>query len=465
MDQTLMEKILNKAGDIGCKYAEVRYQQKDVEVIQVDNRVLRSYSANQFSGVGIRVVYGGSIGFSSTSNLNENSLLQSLEVAVSGARAQLSAEEEPFCPVDFVKADIGIYVKKDPLDYSPEEKIQLVRETNEAAYTDEAIKSSRTRYGFVDNYSHFLNDDGVEIKIRTPIIGIAQICIAQHSTVKESVSDQISKCSGWEFIEKMDWNTLSRDLSNLAIEAAKSKTAPSGSFPVIIDQDIIGIVLHEALGHACEGDAIANDISVLSGRIGEIIAGDQVTIYDEGIVEDGYYHPFDDEGVEKQRTVIVEDGILKGFITDRRNAKKLDIPVTGNGRIQDFENSPIVRQTNFYMKAGKYNLDELFEDMDYGIHIRGRGGKGGQVDPGMGTFTFGVGPSKIIRNGEPMETVRGVVISGSILETLKTIDAVGNESKVKTSVFGGCGKAGQAVKVGYGGPPVRALKMTVGGRN
>jgi TldD protein len=459
-----LEKILRKAAELGCTYAEARYQRKDTELIEIDNKVLKSYSANRFSGIGIRVVYGGTVGFSSTSNLDDKGLLKSLEYAVSGARALVSTEEEPFCPVDLVKADVGIDVTKNPLDFSPEEKIRLVMETNKAAFTDKAVKSSSTRYGYIDNFTHFLNDEGTEVKVRIPLIGIAQVCVAQEGVVKESVSDHSSRCAGWEYIEKVDWNHFVTDLSGLAIEAVKSKTAPSGTLPVVIDQDIIGIVLHEALGHACEGDAVASNISVLKGRIGEPIAGNQVTIYDDGIVKDGYYHPYDDEGVEKGRTVIVEDGILKGFITDRKNAKKLDMPATGNGRIQDFENTPIVRQTNFYMKAGEYSMDELYEDVKDGIHIRGRGGKGGQVDPGMGTFTFGVGPSKIIRNGEPAETVRGVVISGSILDTLMTVDAVGKDMKIKTSVFGACGKAGQSAKVGYGGPPVRAQKMTVGGR-
>ena len=464
MSQATLEKILRKAADLSCTNAEARYQRKDTEIIEIDNKVLKSYSANRFSGIGIRVVYGGTIGFSSTSNLNEKSLLKALEYAVSGARAQISTEEEPFTTVDLVKADVGINVTKNPLDYSPEEKIKLVMDVNKTAFTDDAIKTSSTRYGYIDNYTHLLNDEGTEVKVRTPLIGIAQVCIAQDGAVKESVSDQQIMCAGWEFIENADWNFFVTDLSKLAIEAVKSKTAPSGTLPVVVDQDVIGLVLHEAFGHACEGDAVANNVSVLRGKIGQPIAGDQVTIYDDGIVKDGYYHPYDDEGVEKGRTVIVKDGILEGFITDRKNAKKLDMPATGNGRIQDFENTPIVRQTNFYMDAGEYTMDELYEDVEYGIHIRARGGKGGQVDPGMGTFTFGVGPSKIIRNGEPAETVRGVVISGSILDTLKTVDAVGKDMKIKTSVFGACGKAGQAAKVGYGGPPVRAQKMTVGGR-
>lgn len=124
---------------------------------------------------------------------------------------------------------------------------------------------------------------------------------------------------------------------------------------------------------------------------------------------------------------------------------------------------PIVRQTNYFMQPGGYQFEELIEDIDFGVYVRGKGSTGGQVEVGMGTFTFGVGPSKIIRNGKLTETVRGVVISGLILDTLKTIDAVGKDFEIKTSVFGGCGKSGQTVPVGFGGPHVRVRKMTVGG--
>ncbi|UCC33669.1 MAG: TldD/PmbA family protein, partial [Candidatus Bathyarchaeota archaeon] len=136
----------------------------------------------------------------------------------------------------------------------------------------------------------------------------------------------------------------------------------------------------------------------------------------------------------------------------------------GNGRAQDFENLPIVRQTNTYLQPGPHEFEELIKGIDSGIYVMAKGWTGGQVEPGMGTFTFGVGPSKVIRNGELAETVRGVVISGSILETLRTVDAIGKDLKIITSAFGACGKGGQRASCGLGGPHVRVRKMTVGGR-
>lgn len=232
------------------------------------------------------------------------------------------------------------------------------------------------------------------------------------------------------------------------MKAAGSKTPVPGTYPVIVDPLVGGLLLHEAFGHASEGDLIYNtDDSVLRGRIGDKVASESVTIVDEG--------------VRKVKAIIVKRGIMKGHFNDRAFAHRLGCESTGNGRAQDL---PIGRQTNYYMQPGGYSFEELLEDIELGVYVRGVGARGGQVETGMGTFTFSVGPSKMIRGGELAETVRGVIISGLILETLKTADAVEKDFEMRTSVFGGCGKMGQLVRTGIGGPHIRVRRMTVWGR-
>lgn len=464
MDYSLLYTVLRRAEEMGCSFTDVRFQRRESELIQVDNKNLYSYSSDTFSGVGVRVVYGGRVGYASTSMLSEKNLMSTLEYAVKGARTQSPINYEPFGSVRSVNAETGLKMKINPADVAPEEKISLALDANKAAYVDDAIKSSYTRIGYVNNYTHFISSEGTEIKVKTPLIGLGHQSVASRNDVKEYVSDYRSQCSGWEFFDGKNWDTFTQELSDLALEALLAKPAPPGTFPVVVDQDVIGLVLHEALGHACEGDGVVSNVSILKGKTGLRIADEQVTVVDEGYVNGGYYHPYDDEGVEKGRTILINKGVLERFLTDRKTAKELGVESTGNGRMQDFENIPIPRQTNFYLSEGEYEFDELFEGIPLGLYIQGRGGRGGQVDP-AGTFTFGVGPSRVIRNGEPRELVRGVVISGNIMETLSSLDAVGEEVKIKTGVFGGCGKSGQSVKVGMGGPPVRVQRMTVGGRN
>jgi TldD protein len=463
VNQLGLEKILDKAVKRGASYADTRFQSFDNELISVENKVLESYSSRRLSGVGIRISIKGSMGYASTSDLTHENLERTLDRAVKAAKA-VKGKKRTFRKTKINKTRLKSEARINPFDVSPEEKVSIVLEANKAAWTNEKIKSASTRLGLSKDFRFFLSSEGAEVNVETTLVGLAHISVAQANGVMEWVPYSESKCAGFEFVKCTDWNEFAVAISGLAVEAVTSKTPPPGTYPVVVDPDIVGVLLHEAFGHASEGDLVSTGESVLNKKIGTRLASENVTIVDEGVVEGGYYYPYDDEGTEKERTIIVQKGILKNFIHDRESALQLDAESTGNGRAQDFENMPIVRQTNYSMQPGDCKLDELVEDIDSGVYIRGKGMSGGEVEVGMGTFTFNVGPSRIIRKGELAETVRGVVISGLILETLKTIDAIGKDFEMKTSVFGGCGKMGQRASVGFGGPHMRVRKMTVGGR-
>ena len=458
-----MEKIIRKAVDLGVSYIDVRYQRYDYELITVENRALKSYSSRRLSGAGIRVALNGAIGYASTSNLTYAALEKTLENAIKAAKS-IKKEEKQQIEAEASQIEMKSPYKIDPFEIAPEEKVSAALDANKAAWINEKIKSAMTRLGMSRDYRFFMSSEGSRVITETSMIGIAHESIAKSNGIMERVPYQESKCAGYEFISSMDLNKFTEDISRLAVEAVESRTPPAGTYTVVVDPNVIGLLLHEAFGHASEGDLVSTKESVLYGKIGSQVASEHVTIIDEGVIEGGYFYPYDDEGVKKEKTFVVENGILKSYLHNRTSAYQFNVSSTGNGRAQDFENTPIVRQTNYYMEPRNYNFEELIEDVNFGIYIRGKGATGGQVEVGMGTFTFGVGPSKIIRNGELAETVRGVVISGFILETLKTIDAVGKDLTIRTSIFGGCGKMGQTVRVGFGGPHVRVRKMTVGGR-
>ena len=457
------EKILDYSGEIGASYAGLLYQRRDSETIMVENQSLKSYVSDTKSGAGIRVVYKGAMGFASTSDLSWSGLKDALEASVKGAKSMKGDGSEAFTPSEVNKVNVELPMKVDPLDVAPEEKVEMTLATNKAAYNNESIRSTSTRWGFIKDHRLFMSTDGADVRQVTPLIGLSHSSIAYEGGQKETIGYSKGLCSGYEFMSSINWDEFAVDISNLALEAVKAKAAPAGTYDVVVDPDVVGLVLHEALGHATEGDGVATGGSVLYSRLNDKIGSDLVTIYDEGVTEGGYYLPYDDEGSKKGKLTLIENGVLKSYLSDRRSAKKLGVESSGNGRSMDFENYPIVRMTNYYMAPGDNTIDELVEGVDFGIMLQGKGGRGGQVDTGMGTFSFGVGPGRIIRNGEPQELVRGLVISGSVLDVLKSVDAVGKETRMRTSVFGGCGKGGQWVKVGMGGPSIRA-KMTVGGR-
>jgi TldD protein len=458
-----LEKILDETVDLGASYADVRYQSYEYELVTVENKVLKSYSSRRLSGVGIRVAIKGTVGYASTSDLNKNSLGKTLDNAIKAAKS-IKSEKKPFGETKINKFDVKLPIKTEPIDVSPEEKVSIALEANKAAWISNEIKSAITNLGLSHDSRLFMSSEGAKVSVETTLVGLAHESVAKVNGVMEIVPYSKSMCAGFEFIKSKDWNSFTADISELAIEAASSKTPPPGTYSVVVDPEVFGVLLHEAFGHASEGDLVFTGESVLHNKLGVKLASEFVTIIDEGTVEGGYFYPFDDEGTKKERTVIVENGVMKSYLHDRNSALQFGVESTGNGRAQDFENIPIVRQTNTYLQPKDYRFEELLEDIDFGIYVRAKGLTGGQVEPGMGTFTFNVGPSKVIRNGELVETVRGVVISGSILETLKTVDAVGKDMKIWTSFFGACGKGGQRASVGLGGPHVRVRKMTVGGR-
>ncbi|MCW4052675.1 MAG: TldD/PmbA family protein [Candidatus Bathyarchaeota archaeon] len=458
-----LEKLLEKAGTLGSSYVEVMYQKFVSERIDIDNKALKSYNSESFNGLAVRLIHEGSLGYASTTQMTEDGFVRTLERAVKGAKSKPAKEDDPLRSIGVTVTDMALPMKVNPLDVSPEEKVELALDTNKAAWNDDHISATTTQLRLMIDERLFISTDGAKIKVATPLVGVGHRSVAEASGVKEAIWDSRSMCAGYEFITHQDWSKFSAEVSDLAVRSVTCKTAPAGVHPVVVDQDMVGLVLHEALGHATEGDTVVTGGSVLMGRVGTRIASDLVTLVDEGVVEGGYYLPYDDEGVKKKKTVLVDDGVLKSYLTDRRSARKLDVDSTGNGRVQDFENSPLVRQTNYYMAPGDHSLEELVEEVDFGVLIHGRGSRGGQVDPGMGTFTFSVGPSRIIRRGRVAELVRGVVISGSVLDVLETVDAVGKDFNVKTDAFTACGKGGQHVRTGMGGPPIRIRNMTIGG--
>ena len=464
MYEELAELALSEAERLGADYADVRAQVVRRELISVENRVLRSYESSEVLGIGVRVLISGAWGLASTTRPEREAVRETVSRAVGIARSSARrCRGVRLAEVKVVERAFRSPCKVKPVDVAPEEKIGLLMDINKASLAQQGVKSASTRMGLIEERVIFASTEGARLTLDRTMVGVMYSSVAEHEGRMERAWDGRSACAGWEFMEGVDWLKEAEDISKLALETAKAENPPSGAYPVVIDGRLIGLLIHEAFGHATEGDLVASGDSVLRGRLGQVLASEQISIVDEGVVPDGIYVPFDDEGVLKGRTVVVEQGVLKTFLTSRESAERLGLEPTGNGRAQDFASFPIVRQTNYYVQPGDHTLEELVEDVEFGFLLHGRSRRGGQVETGMGTFTFRAGPSHVIRKGEVAELVRGVAISGDILDVLKRVEAVGREVEIRTSVFGGCGKYGQTVRVGLGGPPVRISRMVIGG--
>ncbi|ADI32057.1 TldD/PmbA family protein [Staphylothermus hellenicus] len=457
-------RLIRYGEELGAEYVDVRVHEKIYELITLDNGVLREYSINRLRGVGVRVLVDGFMGYAATNVFDWEKIKNTVVEAVKNAKAlSLHGSKTILYSRPSYKDKIISHYAIDALEIDPGEKIEVLKTIYDASREVKGVVSVTPRYGYEVDHRIIASSNGDYVDVTTRLIGVGAFIVSMVEGVSERLWDSRSNVAGWEFIKNLDIEDFASENAKLAVETAKAPVVKPGKYVAILDNEIVGLMLHEAFGHATEGDIVESGGSVLEGRIGEKVASEHVTIVDDGRVAGGYYVPYDDEGTAKKKVRTVDKGVLKTFLHSLSTAEKLGGEPTGNARAMTYAHPHLVRQTNTYMEPGDWKVDELFEDTGRGIYVRGKGAMGGEVDPAMGTFTFTAGPSYLIENGEPTKLVRGVMLSGFILETLKNVDAVANDLVVKTSVFGGCGKAGQLARVGDGGPHVRVREITIGG--
>lgn len=458
----LGEEIIDKILSRNVDEVVVRIHENIYEDIVFDNGDLKHCSFSKVCGIGLTVYVGDFVGHSYTTRFDDNSVFKMVDEIVSiGSREKISRDRS-FSDVGSRKMVYRSSVKINPLDVDIEQKIALVKELNKNSMIVNNIVSAVTRYGFEKSRKIIVSSFGGRAEVDVSMVGIYHMVVAKYMDVVERIFDQKSFVGGYEFIDRYDWHGFVDELNKLVLDCVKASTIKPGVYSVVVDSDLIGLMLHEVLGHAVEGDNVYTDSSVLKNRIGEVVADENVFIVDEGIVSGGYPVPCDDEGIAKNRTYVVKNGMLVNYLHSFLTARKMNHSLTGNARAQDVTHYPIARQTNLYMLPGDASIEELVEDIDYGLYLRGISAGGGQVNSALGTFTFGAGPSYVIRKGEISELVRSVVVSGNILDVLRDIEMIGKNVEIKTSVFGGCSKHGQMVRVGFGGPSVRIKKLVVG---
>lgn len=448
----------------GAGFVDIRFHDRTYELIVLDNGVVKQYTVSTSKGVGVRVVVDKFFGYASTNRLDKDSLMEAVDRAISVAKSmsRFGLPIELF-ERKIVRDRVTSKFSIDPFTVDSSEKISVLKDMYSITRDFKDIISCLARFGYEYDNRFYQSSWGDEVEVTNRLIGISILTVAKVNGVVERVHDQKSMVAGWEFIKSTDWCEFSRDVAQITVQAAKSPAVKPGRYDAVLDNEMVGLLLHEAFGHATEADIVEAGGSVLEGRVGERIASDYVTVVDDGLVEGGFYLPYDDEGSPKVKTVTVDRGVLKTYLHSLWTAKRFDSKPTGNARVMDYEQVILIRQTNTYMEPGDHSVDELFEDIKEGVYVRGRGAMGGQVDPSMGTFTFTAGPSYLVKNGRVESLIRGVMISGNILETLKNVDAVAKDLKVTTSVFGGCGKDGQMVRVGDGGPHIRVRGLVIGG--
>ncbi|MCC6049842.1 MAG: TldD/PmbA family protein [Thermofilum sp.] len=460
MGEDIAMGAIEEAISLGASFAEVRLEDTVRELITYVNGRVVALGFQRSRGAGVRVLYGGSVGFASTCDLTREGLRAAAREAVKAARA-LAPGDRGLAPHPLRSRVFRLEgVKLHPSQVPLEEKLELVKRAYKVAKEGGAA-SATARYGAHYGSVWVYTSEGVEVEVERLVVGVSASVVLREADRVGDGFETHGASRGFEAFEGegSPEAVAERALSH-ARDALKASRPPAGYLTVITRPELTGVFAHESFGHLTEGDFVAAGTSPLTGRLGEAIASEEVTIVDAGFDErGGYVLLADDEGVPARKVVLVERGVLKGYLHSRESAALLGMEPTGNGRAQSFAHEVIVRMRNTFFEAGSWGEEEIVEETKHGLLLDKPAG--GQVEED-GTFTFNARIGYLVENGEIKEPVRDVVLAGNILEMLKHVDAASKRVVITTSPFGGCGKMGQMVHVGDGGPTLRT-KLLVGG--
>ncbi|AKG92043.1 putative Zn-dependent protease [Geoglobus ahangari] len=423
-------------------YYEIRELNSYSMQVSLEDGRLEKPKLSSFTGKSFRVLRNGFWGYYVGDADERMGLKRAEELAVH--RGGSEVDPAPF-------TGKYVYRAKRPLeDVDIEEKVKLLRDIDERLRR-EGVVSRRVVYVESVRRVRVSNSEGGEVYYEVPRCGVVMQAFAKGKTL-QFYSDRVMRVGGFEVVEGIA--DRAEEVAKIAVELSNASSPPSGEMNVIMNSSLTGVFIHEAFGHAVEGDHVLQNATILKDRVGEVVAAEDVNVYDDPTLEEFGFFPFDDEGYRAEKKTIIENGVLKGFLNSRETAKKLG-GRAGNARSDGLE-VPIVRMSNTYIAPGDHSLDELLEMAGEGVILYGS--RGGETNPATGYFHFNAQYGFRIENGEIGEMVRDVSLSGHTLRILREI-RLGREISFDP---GFCGKAGQLVPVSDGGP-FALVRAFVGG--
>jgi TldD protein len=447
----VLERALARGGELAELYAEAR---QGFSLSLDDGRVERPQGGRE-RGACVRVVQGESSYYGYVDGVEEKDLLR---VADSVAQALRGDERRP------AKLSAPSPAKGHPVLARPEtveavRKAELLRACDERARaTGAEVSQARVGYGESRRTVEVYNSEGRAASDDRTRVRLSAQVVARRNGRVETGTDTHGGHAGWELFET-DPEDVAERAARRALTLLDAVDAPTGRLPVVVGNGFGGVLLHEAVGHGLEADAVQKRASVYAGKLGRQVAPDFVTAYDDGSRPgDWGSDGIDDEGTPTRRTTVIEEGRLSSYLYDLLRARRDGVESTGNGRRESFRHVPVPRMTNTFFAPGDATPEDLIAGIERGFYAVSFGG--GQVEPATGDFVFGVSEGYLIEGGRVTAPVRGATLVGNGLEALGAIDGVADDLEIAT---GYCGKAGQSVPAGVGQPHVRIRELTVGG--
>ncbi|HEY6598780.1 MAG TPA: metalloprotease TldD [Pseudomonadales bacterium] len=460
--QTDVERLLGRLADRAVDIGELFFQAVRNEAWVIEDGIIKEGAFSADRGVGVRAVSGERTGFAYADDI----LLPALEEATIAARSIVRSGGAGTHRVWQPSAVTPRYASRDPIASLDENaKIALLRELDaQARRIDPRVKEVTIRLAASYETQLVVATDGTMSADVRPLVRLDVSVIVEQNGRRERGH------SGGGGRSDLAWFGVDGRAAGFVAEAVRlglvsldAVAAPAGPMPVVLGPGWPGVLLHEAVGHGLEGDFNRKGTSAYSGRVGELVASPLCTVVDDGTLEHRRGSlSVDDEGTPTQRTVLIENGVLKGYLQDRQNALLMRTQPTGNGRRQSYAHAPMPRMTNTFMLAGSHAPEEIIASVPRGLYAVNFGG--GSVDITSGKFVFSATEAYLIEDGRVTRPVKGATLIGNGPEIMTRISMVGNDLALDAGV-GVCGKDGQSVPVGVGQPTLRIDQVTVGGTN
>lgn len=467
LPRELAAELLALARAGGATFADLYAEHAIVTGFSLDERRLKSASYSVLQGVGIRAIRGEQTGYAYADGFDPDALREAARVAARIAReAPPASMGAGGVPLAFRVADAAApFVLREPATLMLDEprKVELLKRCDEAARSHDG-RVQEVSASFASSAKSFLvaNTDGVWAEDRTHLSRLVVSALALENGERQECLATAGGCveAGYYLNERTP-ETVALEASSGAVLLLAAREPEAGSYPVVVCNGWGGVMVHECFGHSMEGDTIRRKTSIRATQRGQQVAAKGVTIVDSGLV------PFsrgsfrvDDEGTPAQRTVLVEDGVLVGYLWDRLNASLMNERPTGNGRRSSYRDYPLCRMTNTYIEPGPHTADALIADVPRGLYCKKLGG--GSVNPADGNFSFQVTEGWMIEHGKLTYPVRNATLTGNGNDAMLKIDGVASDLAIDGTT-GSCSKDGQWKPVGVGQPTLRFTGITVGG--
>lgn len=457
MDKIIAKKVLLECLSTGGDYAEIYLEDKVSNSIRMMTDKIDDITTDHLYGAGIRILLGNAEVYGYTNDVSEAGLLKLASELKGAYNSEVLVSD-----FDFNDTNVDVHTTFDRLSesISNSEKVKFLEVCCKTikAYSPKIVQAvgtltDETQYITIANsYGVYKNDVRNHQRV-------GAVAVASDGKGMQQASNSYGGNFDISYFEKFDFETFATKIAESAIEALDAEEMVGGVYDVVIHNAFGGVIFHEACGHSLEATSVAKNMSVFSGKIGQKIAADCVTAIDDGTIANEWgSENVDDEGNPTKKNVLIENGILKSYMVDMRNGRRMNAKATGNTRRQSYRFSPTSRMTNTYIANGDSTFEEIIANTKYGLFAKTMAG--GSVNPATGEFNFSVGEGFMIEDGKLTKRVKGATLIGNGKDTLLNIDMVANN---QTFGYGMCGSSSGSIPACVGQPTIRVKNMTVGG--